>query len=167
MFRSVLLLAAIALSPSVALADQVVTGDVSAHVVGDKGLTIDAKGAHAAGTVKADGSGRITCQLDELATGIGLRDHHMKEKYLETGKYPAAELALDPAAIPGSGEFDTTGKLTLHGVTRAVKVHVARVDQTFRATFGLELPDYGVQIPSYLGITVAKHVDVTVAGLAK
>lgn len=155
-----------ALSSSVALGDTAVTADVAAHVTGDKGLTIDAKGGHATGTLKADGSGVLSCKLDELETGIGLRDHHMKEKYLETGKHPTAELALAAGSLTGT-EFDATGKLTLHGVTKPVTVHVVRVGQTFRATFGLDLPDYGVEIPSYLGITVAKHVDVTVSGMAK
>jgi len=48
----------------------------------------------------------ITVPLANLSTGIGLRDHHMKEKYLEVPKYPAATLTIARNALkfPHDGE---------------------------------------------------------------
>ena len=41
----------------------------------------------------------ITVPLANLSTGIGLRDHHMKEKYLEVQKYPSATLTIARSAL--------------------------------------------------------------------
>lgn len=164
-----LLLLFVLLSSTYALA-QPVTCDVTFHVTGDKGLTIDGTAGQASGTLtQAAGktSGTLTAHLDQVDTGIGLRNHHAKEMYLEVGKYPAAELALDPTAVPSSGSFKWTGKLTLHGVTKAVAGTAGVDGKTFTASFGLVLTDYGIDVPCYLGICVAKDVQVTVTGPLK
>lgn len=52
-------------------------------------LKIKGEGAKATGALKSAGDsleGEISANLDVFQTGISLRDHHMKEKYLETGK---------------------------------------------------------------------------------
>src|SRR5665213_883380 len=40
-------------------------------------------------------SGRLIFDLDSLDTDIDLRNRHMKEKYLETGKCKSAELEIE------------------------------------------------------------------------
>src|SRR5581483_4442375 len=40
------------------------------------------------------GNVMVSVPLANLTTGIALRDHHMKEKYLEVAKYPAAVLTV-------------------------------------------------------------------------
>ena len=45
-------------------------------------------------------SGTATFHLDALDTGIGLRTTHMKEKYLETGKYPDSQLKFTEFKLP-------------------------------------------------------------------
>src|SRR5438046_2728106 len=40
----------------------------------------------------ANVTGTAKLALDMLDTGIDLRNKHMKEKYLETGKFPTAEV---------------------------------------------------------------------------
>ena len=64
----------------------------------------------------------IDVPLANLATGIALRDHHMKEKYLEVPKYPSATLLVARSALklppPGGAiELDVPGTLKLHGQT--------------------------------------------------
>ncbi|MCB0406084.1 MAG: YceI family protein [Bdellovibrionales bacterium] len=116
-------------------------------------------------------SGKIP--LDSLDTGIKLRNEHLKEKYLETAKYPESTLVIDPiqlgegADTPNlekKGEFK--GKLTLHGVTREekgqyeLKKEAGKLKANFE--FEIELEPYKIEIPSYLGIKVSKKVEVKV-----
>ncbi len=116
------------------------------------------------------GSVFVTVKIDGLSTGIELRDRHMKDKYLEIAKYPTATLEVDKSklhfpdgnAVAGSAD----GKLTLHGVTQMVKVSYhadgdskkAKVDGTMR----INIKDFKIDVPSYLGVTVKPNVDVEV-----
>jgi polyisoprenoid-binding protein YceI len=121
-------------------------------------------------SVADDGSSLvIVVQLTNLSTGIGLRDQHMKEKYLETGKYPSTTLVIPRSALktPSTGdkiEADVQGTLQLHGQSRPVTVHYdAQVDGTSLMAHGairLNMNDYGISVPSYLGVTVKPDVDV-------
>src|SRR5580693_2415643 len=55
---------------------------------------------------EGDGNVVITVPLANLNTGIDLRDHHMREKYLEVPKYPSAVLTIARSAlrVPAGGE---------------------------------------------------------------
>ena len=136
---------------------------------GPAGLSFEGKGHDV--KLKEDGNAVVvSVKLDGLATGIELRDRHMKEKYLETGKYPTATLEVDksklhfPDGSAVSGSAD--GKLTLHGVTRPVKVSYhaegdskqAKVDGTMR----INMKDFKIEVPNYLGVTVKPTIDVEV-----
>ena len=60
---------------------------VSFGASGPAGMKIE--GTTADLSVADDGANVVTTvPLANLTTGIGLRDHHMKEKYLEVPKYP-------------------------------------------------------------------------------
>jgi polyisoprenoid-binding protein YceI len=136
---------------------------------GPAGLSFEGKGQDV--KLKEEGNSvLVSVRLDGLATGIELRDRHMKEKYLETAKYPVATLEVDKSkihfpegsAVTGSAD----GKLTLHGVTRPVKVNYradgdskkAKVDGSMR----FNMKDFKIEVPSYLGVTVKPTVDVEV-----
>ena len=118
--------------------------------------------------------GSFEFPLDTLETGIGLRDSHMKEKYLETAKFPTAKLEITDASVPPaffsqeSGEQMITvkGSLTLHGVTKPVELQARLVREgkgfTSESAFKLMLTDYGISIPKYLGIVIAEDVDVKI-----
>ena len=142
---------------------------VSFHASGPAGLAIDGKTPDLL-VAEQDGNLVITVPLANLSTGIDLRDRHMKEKYLEVPKYPNAVLTVARTAlkVPSSGEklaTDTPGTLQLHGQTRPVTVHYeAKGDGGSIATSGsvhINMTDYGIQVPSYLGVTVKPEVDVT------
>jgi polyisoprenoid-binding protein YceI len=113
----------------------------------------------------------VTVPLANLKTGIDLRDHHMRDKYLEIGKYPNAELVVAKSAIrmpPAGGDAsgDASGTMKLHGKTKAVTFHyVARRDggaMKVGGTVHVDMRDYGIDVPSYMGITVKPDVDVEV-----
>lgn len=120
-------------------------------------------------------SGSATFDLNSLDTGIEGRDKHMKEKYLETQKYPDAKLTLQKITLTKNalGESSISadsvpfeGLLRLHGIEKPIsgslKVsgdsHAAKVE----AQFKLKLADYGIAVPSFAGITVANEVEVSV-----
>jgi len=120
----------------------------------------------------ADVGGKVTCLLDSFDTGIGMRNRHMKEKYLETGKYPEAVFTLTELKLPSAGkevkakEIPFKGTLTLHGVTKPV-AGVATIERKGDAAngtfeFKLKTSDYNIQTPSFMGITMADEVTVDV-----
>jgi polyisoprenoid-binding protein YceI len=118
---------------------------------------------------ETNGNVLITVGLAKLTTGIELRDHHMREKYLEVGKFPTTVLSVARSALklPGVGaqiDADVPGQLTLHGQTRAVTVHYSAKGDgaTFptQGRFRINMNDFGIIVPSYLGVTVKPDIDV-------
>jgi len=112
----------------------------------------------------------VSVPLSNLTTGIALRDQHMKEKYLEVPKYPAATLTIARAALslPPSGqrvEGDARATLALHGQTRPVAVHYEATAEgsgfSTHGKFHINMNEFGISVPSYLGVTVKPDVDVS------
>lgn len=117
--------------------------------------------------------GKLEFNLDSFDTGIGMRNRHMKEKYLEIKKFQNATLSLTEARLPStfkdenfSGEIPFSGKLSLHGIERDVngKANVKKSATKLHidAHLKLVLTDFALEIPSFKGITVANTVEVTV-----
>jgi len=137
---------------------------VSFKAVGPGGLGIEGKGNDV--TVKESGDVVVvTVGLNSLKTGIDLRDKHMKEKYLETPKYPQAVFSVDKSKIKFPGEADVDGKLSLHGTTKTVKVHYSAKgtdkDGQVLGSAHVNMKDFNIEVPSYLGVTVKPDVTVT------
>jgi polyisoprenoid-binding protein YceI len=126
----------------------------------------------------SDGSpaleGNLVVDLRTLDTGIGLRNRHLRESYLEVDKTPGFEIAtlseihlagLDARMPEGKGSF--TGLLRLHGmsnpVTGPVDVRAAGAGRRVRASFPVDLPAHAIPKPRYLGVGVKDtvHVEVT------
>ncbi len=144
------------------------------------GGSFDAKSTALSGSVTpgASGSpafeGTFAVDLRTLDTGIGLRNEHLRQNYLEVDKgsgYDQAVVSeielkgLNPDAPEGKGSF--TGSLTLHGVKKAVAgsvdVQPAGGGLRVKASFPVSLSDYGIPEPRYLGIGVRNTVQVEVA----
>jgi polyisoprenoid-binding protein YceI len=133
------------------------------------GMTIE--GTTSSLTVlEQNGSVTITVPLANLTTGISLRDSHMRDKYLEVQKYPNAVLVVGRAALqlpaPGArGSGDATGTIQIHGQTRPCTVHYeAGADGSGYSVKGqlrVNMNDFGITVPSYLGVTVKPDVDVS------
>jgi polyisoprenoid-binding protein YceI len=111
----------------------------------------------------------LTVALGNLTTGIGLRDQHMKEKYLEVPKFPSTTLTIARSAltVPASGQKsagDAPATLTLHGQSHPVTVHYdSKADGASVVTHGsfhINMNDFGITVPVYLGVTVKPGVDV-------
>lgn len=115
-------------------------------------------------------TGSAEFDMSKLDTGIELRNRHMKEKYLQVQQHPKAKLtlteaAVDPAfanSLTNGGEKPFKGKLQLHGQERDVEGTYTAKNGLLQAKFQIKLTNFGIEIPSYLGITVAELVDVNV-----
>ncbi|RZA07231.1 MAG: YceI family protein [Proteobacteria bacterium] len=115
-------------------------------------------------------SGTAEVEMEKFGSGIALRDRHMKERYLETARFPKSKLTVknlnvginfaDTLSVP-SQNFE--GLLSFHGQEHAVKGSFAGSNGALTASFTLSLKEFGVEIPSYLGVTVAENVDVEVS----
>ena len=148
-------------------------GAASAHfrAVGPAGMKID--GTTADVTATDDGSHvLVTVDLTKLETGIALRDNHMRDKYLEVGKYPKAMLSVDAASLKRpSGtnpeNFTGTGQFTVHGQTKPASFqYTAERYQNglkITGTVNIMLTDYGIAVPNYLGVTVKPNIAIDVA----
>lgn len=132
-------------------------------------LKIRGEGAGLAGTIKLMDdhvTGELTATLTPLKTGIGLRDEHMHEKYLETGKYPTATLTLTTVKIEGSnGPCSFEGTLTIKNTGKPVTGSceaegVGTATMKVAANTEIKMADYPIGVPSHLGITVAETVTV-------
>lgn len=146
-----------------------VSGDVTWKVKTVAGLmTVHGEGGKVAGSVDvgADGkaSGELTCDVGAFSTGIPLRDTHLHEKYLGTGK---ATLKLDPVQATAD-DFAWTGQLTIKGETKPAKGTARLKGDDLWAEFEVSLPDYpAIGAPAWEGIAVDKTVTVTVSAKAK
>jgi len=160
---AVLAQAAIALSQ---LPESSVT--VLAH--GPAGLRIEGKSVDV--SVKEDASALIfKVPLALIDTGISLRNRHLRE-LLEAETFPDAILRVQRSQLAFPKEHEPVdgaakGDLTLHGQSRPVDVHyhAERNDggiTKVRGSMQLDLRDFDLKSPSYLGLTVAPQVEVDV-----
>jgi len=112
--------------------------------------------------------GALTVDLQTLRTGIGLRDRHMKENYLEVQRgatFAAARLEeIRVAAMEGKTTF--RGQLTLHGeqkeVTGTAVIKPNGQGYRVEATFPVKLDALAIPDPTYLGVGVKDEVQVRV-----
>ena len=147
-------------------------GDAQASflAVGPAGLKIEGKTSELDVT-EAEGKLRVGVALSNRDTGISLRNKHMREKYLDVAKFPRAELLVDRALLklPADGSESTgtaIGQMTIHGQTKPVTFqYSARRQGGVYAVAGstrVNMKEFGVEVPTYLGVTVKPDVDVAV-----
>jgi polyisoprenoid-binding protein YceI len=116
------------------------------------------------GTRLKEADNKISVDLSLLTTGIGLRDEHLKENYLEIKKYPTStlEIITPLTEIKKTGKFK--GKLNLHGVTEEVSGEAlfTKEENSYKvdAHFEFKLSLFKIGVPSYQGITIADDVQV-------
>ncbi len=119
-----------------------------------------------AGTI----GGALLVKLDTLETGIGLRDHHLRDNYLEVGKGAGYDVAtLENIQLEKSdGKSAFRGTLLLHGQKRQVSgvstIH-RKADGSIRvdAEFPLKVSEFSIPKPTYLGVGVRDEIQVKVA----
>lgn len=96
--------------------------------------------------------------LNALDTGIGLRNRHMRENYLETKLFPTTWFKGKCTKVTPDGENRwkvlVQGTMFIHGKERMKSIEgvIAREGNRLRITsqFGVKLSDYGITIPSIM-----------------
>ena len=143
------------------------SGDASFLAKGPAGLSIEGTGA---GVTASEAGGKLTivAKLSGLKTGIDLRDDHLK-KALDVGKYPNATLTIERSKLnlPADGkalESSGIGDLTLHGVTKPTKFFYKATrtgsDYDVQGRIEVDVTEFKIEPPSYLGVSVDKDVKV-------
>jgi len=154
-----------------------VTGEPTAgfHGRGPGGFGLD--GTTHQLRIEDDGTNlKIVVPLASLQTGISLRDRHMREKYLHVEQYPDAVLELPWSAVklPEDGQTSdgtAPGKMSLHGKIHDVQVkyRLVRTGNRYQVTGNvpLNITDYGIETPSYFGVTVQPDVEASASFTAE
>ena len=142
--------------------------EISFTLIGPAGMKIVGTGNEL--RVNDDGAAvKVSVPLSSMKTGISVRDKHMHEKYLQTPNFPSADLQVPRASlkIPAAGgnvAQDAAGTLMLHGKSKPVNFHyTSSRDGTklkVHGTMHINMNDFGIEVPSYLGVTVKPDVDV-------
>jgi len=109
--------------------------------------------------------------LASLTTGIGLRDRHMRDNYLEVRKYPYASfrgrIVRAEVRVDGRTKVTAAGTFTVHGVSteREIACDVATIGESYEVQCGFEvlLADHGIEIPRVMFLKVAAEIHVDVA----
>ena len=119
---------------------------------------------------ESGGKLKITVPVNNLKTGIGLRDRHLK-RYLKADQHPNATLVVERSKLklPGNDkevEASATGDFTLNGETKPVKFSykAARTgsDYHVQALATIDITDFKIEQPCYLRVCVDKEVKLKV-----
>lgn len=110
----------------------------------------------------------LEVDLASLDTGIGLRNRHMRDNYLETDRFPYAVFSGRFASVEevGNGGYRVVGEgdFTVHGVARRMEIpcDVAPAGRGYRArcAFQVLLSDFDIEIPKVMFMKLANEIRV-------
>jgi len=108
--------------------------------------------------------------LESLDTGIGLRNRHMRENYLETDEYRYASykgkltnVAMNPDSSYAYSIL-SEGTFSVHGVDKNIKVlsKVYAADGGYKVSseFEIKLSDYDIEIPSLMFMKIDETIQI-------
>jgi polyisoprenoid-binding protein YceI len=114
-------------------------------------------------------------ELGALETGIGLRDRHMRENYLETEKYPLAEYAGKLVQLTSNADssinIKANGTFSIHGKSQPLTTDIYVTPQSngyqVRSSFHVMLEEFDIKIPKLAFLKVAEDIQVEVNFFAK
>lgn len=110
----------------------------------------------------------LEVELASLDTGIGLRNRHMRENYLEVEEYPYATFSgsierLSPQA-DGTVRVVAAGTLAIHGreQERTVPCSAEPLGNGYRirCRFQVLLSDFEIEIPQVMFLKLANEIDL-------
>ena len=126
------------------------------------------------GTDLANVNGVVEARVAEMRTGIGLRDTHLRNA-MRADSFPLVRFEL-VGLDPGVAHGDTVptvfqGHLTIHGVTKTIRVNGTVVlrpaGAEVTASFPLDMREYGIEPPSrFLGAVRVDPVTTITVRLA-
>lgn len=107
-------------------------------------------------------------ELKSLDTGIGLRNRHMRENYLETDEFPFASYKERITEVKKSLSRGfivvSEGNFEVHGVSKATTT-VAEVTgngKSYHVTsqFSVKLPDHQIDVPSLMFLKISEIIQL-------
>lgn len=112
---------------------------------------------------------KVSMDLNKLDTGIPLRDKHLRENYLHTDRFPTATMTEIEAENLDSQLKDATkeknafkGMLELRGIKKPVQgSYEIKGGNLYSGEFEIDLPDFGIERPSFMGVKVVDKVYLT------
>ncbi len=127
------------------------------------------------GAVEYDAAARLlrhadlVVKADTITSGMGVRDDHMRDKYLEASRFPEIRFAAHEARLePRAGAKGVVdGVFTIKGTQHPAKVEVTvdSVDgerMVVSAQFKLNVTDFGIPQPTFTVVKMDPVIDVTV-----
>ena len=113
-------------------------------------------------------SGTFTFNLASLDAANETRTEHMKNKYLEVEKFPTATITFKDVEAKGDTvKTDIPAMLTLHGQTKPVTLKAELDQKVAKATFKLNVTEFGMEKPRYGGIGVEDDIVVNIDTVLK
>ena len=107
--------------------------------------------------------------LNSIDTGIGLRNRHMRENYLNTDKWPytkyTGRIIKSSLVEQAVWNVTTEGTMFIHGLEQPLSV-TGRIEQveagSYRVTvnFTIRLSDYGIEIPSLMFLKIDENMEL-------
>jgi polyisoprenoid-binding protein YceI len=120
---------------------------------------------------------QVTIDAARLETGNSDRDADMRKEFLDVERFPTIEfrvvelLTPRPAATEASWDLVLQGQLTVHGITRDVKVpttvSVVAERVLARGQIHLDMRDYNIRVPRLLLIPMKSEVLVSFEVVAR
>lgn len=143
--------------------------DVRFLAIGPAGMKINGKASDLKAK-ESDGKIEIRVPVNDLETGIGLRDKHLKG-YLKASAHPEAILVVERSKLKMPEDKKTVtgsakGKLTLKGVTKPMsfdyKAKRTGSDYHVQGKATIDIRDHEIEVPCYLGVCVDPEVKIKV-----
>lgn len=108
--------------------------------------------------------------LNSLDTGIGLRNRHMRENYLETDRYPTTHFkgSLIKVEETSAGTYKVLaqGKMFIHGKERlkSIEAEIVKQGQILRikSACDVKLTDYGITVPSIMFYKINETMELKI-----
>lgn len=107
--------------------------------------------------------------LASLDTGIGLRNRHMRDNYLEVDAHPFATFEGDLQRIEAADDgfaITSRGAFEVHGVERprVLQCHITAQGDGWRVVcdFVVDLTDHDIEIPKIMFLKLAEEIRVEV-----
>lgn len=114
------------------------------------------------------GEVEIKIAIESFGFEYELMQEHFNEEYMESEKFPFAtfkgRIEQNISNLLDETELDVSGELTIHGVTKQIKIKARLSKQNeftvVKAKFPVVFKDFNVNEPSILTKAVAKNVEV-------
>lgn len=110
----------------------------------------------------------LEVELASLDTGIGLRNRHMRDNYLEVEDHPYATFGgfIEGTSAEGDGTLRVvaTGSLGIHGreQDRSIPCTVEPLAEGYRIRCGFQvlLSDFDIEIPQVMFLKLANEIEL-------